>query len=240
MLRLIEINIDKKLSFASIFFMFITILLIYVLAIYNASFELSDFKTLDQNYIILENYILETFQLVELIGVIFIIILIELELVYNQDNFDSYFIALKGKKNVFVSKIIGYLIILFFYTILIFIGVLIIYFIRFNSVKLLSFIISSCFVYFIYFSMFLFITYLFMLFFKNYFIAIIVFIYYWLCRIIETDNNFFKLLCPKIEVDLVNSNISFSTNIYYIIIYILILMMFCGKLYEIKDLKINS
>lgn len=240
MFKLIEINIDKKLSFTSIFFMFITVLLIYVLAIYNASFELSDFSTLDQSYIILENYILETFQLIELIGIIFIIILIELELVYNTDNFDSYFIALKGKKNVFVSKIIGYLIILFIYTTLIFMGVLIIYFIRFNSVKLLSFIINCYFIYLMYFIMFLFISYLFMLLFKNYFIAVVVFVYYWLCRIIETDNKFLKILCPKIEVDLFNSNISFSTNIYYIIIYILILIMFCGKLYEIKDLKINS
>ena len=240
MFKLKEINIDKKLSFTSMFFMFITILLIYVLAIYNASFELSDFKTLDQNYIILENYILETFQLIELIGIIFIIILIELELVYNTDNFDSYFIALKGKKNVFVSKIIGYLIILIFYNTLIFMGVLIIYFIRFKSVKLLSFIINSYFIYLIYFTMFLFITYLFMLFFKNYFIAIVIFIYYWLCRIIETENKFFNILCPKIEVDLFNNNISFSINIYYIIIYILILIMFCGKLYEVKDLKINS
>ena len=240
MFKLIEINIDKKLSFTSMFFMFISILLIYVLAIYYASFELSDFKTLDQNYIILENYILETFQLIELIGIIFIIILIELELVYNTDNFDSYFIALKGKKNVFVSKIIGYLIILIFYNTLIFMGVLIIYFIRFKSVKLLSFIINSYFIYLIYFTMFLFITYLFMLFFKNYFIAIVIFIYYWLCRIIETENKFFNILCHKIEVDLFNYNISFSINIYYIIIYILILIMFCGKLYEVKDLKINS
>ena len=119
-------------------------------------------------------------------------------------------------------------------------GVLIIYFIRFKSVKLLSFIINSYFIYLIYFTMFLFITYLFMLFFKNYFIAIVIFIYYWLCRIIETENKFFNILCPKIEVDLFNNNISFSTNIYYIIIYILILIMFCGKLYEVKDLKINS
>ena len=88
--------------------------------------------------------------------------------------------------------------------------------------------------------MFLFITYLFMLFFKNYFITIVIFIYYWLCRIIETENKFFNILCPKIEVDLFNNNISFSINIYYIIIYILKLIMFCGKLYEVKDLKINS
>ena len=90
MLKIIGLNIDKKLSMFSMIFMFTSILVIFVVSIYQASFDLSEFKTICEYDIVVGNYISETFQLIEIISILFLILLVELELFYNTDNFDSY------------------------------------------------------------------------------------------------------------------------------------------------------
>ena len=120
MWELTLINFNKKLSFLSLICMAISILLVYAICIYNASFDMAEYYLLDQWDIVVENYLTETIQMIEFVGVVFIILLVELELFYNTDNFDSYFVVLQGRKKYFVAKSISYFIIIFFYTLIIF------------------------------------------------------------------------------------------------------------------------
>lgn len=240
MFRLIMINFDKKFSFISSIFMLISIVLIFSITIYNASFNLSEFKLLDEQKIVLENYIVENLQFIEFIQVIFIILLVELELFYNTDNFDSYFIVLKGRKNFFIAKIVAYLILIFFYTGFIFIGFLFTYIIRFRTVLLCKLIIKVFLYYMIYFLILFFVTFLLMLLFKNYFSVILVFIYYWISKMIDSKSNFLLTIFPKISFKLEEGLISFNTSIYYILAFLFTLLYVNIMLYNYKDLKINS
>ena len=192
MIHLILINFEKKMSFLSFVFMIISVMLVYVICVYNASFGLSEYQLLDQWNIVVGNYLMETLQLIELLGVIFIVLLVELELFHNTDNFDSYFVVLKGKKKFFVTKMLSYLIIILFYTSVIFLGFIFIYIIRFNAIFHCE-LILSCFVnYLIYFLILFLISFLVMLLFKNYYSVILIFLYYWTTKMIESKNIIFS------------------------------------------------
>ena len=240
MFNLITINIDKKLSLFSVLFMLVSIVAIFIISIFEASFNLSAFKTLDEEFIIMENFVNETISLMEIIQILFIILLVELELFHNTDNFDSYFISLKGKKKYFIAKISSYVIIVFFYTSFVFLGFMIIYMLRFKNTKLIFLILKCYGNYLIYFLVFFFIAYLVMLLFKNYFSMIIIFIYYWITKMIESKNEIILTLFPKITLNLEKVEVSFQTNLMFIICFIFILFWLCKKVYDFKDLKINS
>ena len=69
MLRMVFLNIDKKMSFISVLFMLISIILIYIITIFNASFNLSEFQLLDAYQLVVENFLEESINLVEIISV---------------------------------------------------------------------------------------------------------------------------------------------------------------------------
>lgn len=240
MLHLITINFNKKLSFISVLFMLISLLAIYFVVIYNASFNVSQMVFLDENKLIVNEFFRESFQLIELIEVIFIILLVELELFYNTDNFDSYFISLKGKQKFYISKMITYLMIILIYTFLVFAGLTIIYLVRFQNVSYIRLILEGFYFYVIYLLVIYSMTYIFMLLFRNYFSAMLIFIYYWFCKIIELKSNILATLFPNIIVDVDTMKISFETNIVFILIYLVVLFFVLTKIYIKTDLKINS
>lgn len=240
MFRLILINLDKKLSFISIIFMFISLLLICVVTIFNAGFDVSDFIILNENEFYRQNYILESIQLIEIIEVLFIILLVFLELFHNTDNFDSYFISVKGKKKFFISKMLSYLILILFYTLVIFLVYMIVYLLRFNSLMDLTLMVFMLFYYIIYFILVFLVSYFSMLVFKNYFASIIVFLYYWIGKIIETKNEFLKVIFPKVNLNLINNEVTFNTNYFFVILFLIVMYFVISKIYEFKDLKVNS
>ena len=240
MFRLVLINLDKKLSFISIIFMCISLLAITIVTIYNASFDVGEFEFLNEFELYSENFITESIQLIEIIEVLFIVLLVELELFHNTDNFDSYFVSTQSKKKIFICKITAYLIIAIFYTSVIFLQLMIIYMVRFNSIKELTLIIHGYFHYLIYFILIFFISFLFMILFKNYFSAMLVFLYYWISKLNENTNELFKILLPSIVIDFANKNIDFGISIFYILLYLLCIYFINSKIYEFKDLKIHS
>ena len=150
MFRMICLNLDKKLSFLSVVFMMISIFLIFLITVINSSFDLNDYQLLSNEKIVASNFFFESFQVTEIIAIVFIILLVELELFHNNENFDCYYVALKGKGKYFLVKILSYLIILCFYTLVVFIGIGIIYLIRFNSIEYINFIFNSFYLYLIY------------------------------------------------------------------------------------------
>lgn len=241
MLRMVFLNIDKKMSFISVLFMLISIILIYIITIFNASFNLSEFQLLDAYQLVVENFLEESINLIEIISVMFVIFLVELDLFYNNDNFDCYFISIKGKKNYFIVKMISYLIIILFYIVVVFLGVGIIYLIRFKNIMYVHFIFSCFYHYLLYLIFYFLIAFMFLLIFKNYFSAMLVFVYYWLGKVIETNNNILLAIFPKIYLNIEERNVSFGNmNIIYIILYIVILYVINEKIYEYKDLKLIS
>lgn len=236
MLKIIGLNIDKKLSMFSMIFMFTSILVIFVVSIYQASFDLSEFKTICEYDIVVGNYISETFQLIEIISILFLILLVELELFYNTDNFDSYFVSLKGRRSYFNVKIITYSIILFFYTAFVFLGTMIIYLIRFKDTNFINYFVDAFANYFMYFYFIFALSYVFLVLFKNYFSAMIVFLYYWIGKLVEEGNYIF--VKPKMDFEL--KTMGFNTESIYVVLLIVILIFICKKIYITKDMKINS
>lgn len=211
-----------------------------MITISNASFNISDFQLLNQEKIIIENFLLESFRLTEIISIIFIILLVELELFYNNDNFDSYFVALKGKNKYFIVKIISYLFIIFFYTTIIFIGIMLVYLVRFKNTEYLYFIFE-CFIYYLlYFILYFFVGMMFLLLFKNYFSAMLVFLYYWFGKMLETDEKIILAIFPNIYLNILEKSISFKINILFVGLYVLILIFLNKKVYMIKDMKLIS
>ena len=69
----------------------------------------------------------------------------------------------------------------------------------------------------------------------------LVFLYYWLGKMIDSKNEFFLAICPKIYLNIEEKSISFSnTNIIYIILFVILLFIINKKIYECKDLKLIS
>ena len=73
MFDLLNININKRLSFISLIFIIISLIMIFFLLYYHASFEISMFELLDNKEIIVQNYYIDSLQTIEITGVIFII-----------------------------------------------------------------------------------------------------------------------------------------------------------------------
>ena len=240
MLELTLINFNKKLSFLSLIFMIISVVLIYAICFYNASFEMAEYYLLDNWDIVVNSYLTETIQMIEFIGVIFIILLVELELFYNTDNFDSYFVVLNGKRKYFFAKTISYVLIIFFYTFIIFLGFILIYIIRFKSIVYIK-LIFDCFVhYLVYFIVVFFVGYFVMILFKNYYSVILAFLYYWVTKIIDRKNAVLKIILPNITVDIEKSRVSFECSIWYLLIFTVLLCIINMYIYQEKDMKIHS
>ena len=240
MFELTLINFNKKLSFLSLIFMVISVVLIYAICFYNASFEMTEYYLLDQWDIVVDNYLTETIRMIEFIGVIFIILLVELELFYNTDNFDSYFVVLKGRRKYFIAKTISYLLIIFFYTFIIFLGFVLIYIIRFKSTVYIKFIFNCFSYYLIYFAVVFFVGYFVMILFKNYYSVILTFLYYWATKIIESNNAVLKIILPNVTVDIEKSGVSFDCSVCYLLIFIVLLCIINMYIYQEKDMKIHS
>ena len=86
MWRLILINFNKKLSYASMVITFVSLIAIYLVAVFNASFNVNGYMYLEEKAFLIKDFFQETFLLVELIGIIFVVLVVELELFYNTDN----------------------------------------------------------------------------------------------------------------------------------------------------------
>lgn len=238
--HLILINFEKKMSFLSLVFMILSIMLVYGICIYNASFELSEFYLLEQWDIIVDNYLIESLHLIEFIGVIFIVLLVELELFYNTDNFDSYFVVLKGKNIFYLSKFLSYLIIIFLYTLILFLGFILIYIIRFKTIFHCEFMLNCFVIYLLYFVTLFMISFLVMILFKNYYSIILVFLYYWITKIVDNKNVVLKTLLPKIDIDVSKMNVNIGSNIGYLLLFMGILFIINMHIYGKKDMKIHS
>ena len=132
MINLISININKRLTIISMLFILISIILSIGLLIYYASFDLSLFQILNEYEFIFSNFIAESIQFIEIIVILFIILLSMMELFYNINNFDAYFISLTCKKEYFIAKLLSYLLVILTYVSVIFFAFFIIYFLRFN------------------------------------------------------------------------------------------------------------
>lgn len=240
MINLITINFNKKISFISVLFMLVSLLAIYFVIYYNASFNINDFLFLTENKLITNDFFNESLQLIELIEVLFIILLVQLEHFYNTDNFDSYFVTLVGKDRFFVSKLLTYFFIILLYTFFVFSGLTLIYLVRFKSIFYLKFILKVSFFCLLYSLIFFAISYIFLLLFRNYFSAMIVFIYYWIGKIIESKSTLIQTIFPKINLDVESQKVIFSVNNYYVICYVFVLFTILRNTYNKVDLKINS
>lgn len=240
MWTIIGLNIDKKLSIFSTIFMLVSIVIVYLISIYYASFELSEFATLNEYNLVVSNYISDSILLIEIISVFFIILLVELELFYNTENFDSYYVTLVGKDKYFIAKTAGYIFVILFYTAFIFLGLVIIYLIRFKTTQLLEYFISIFHSYLIYNMLIFSLSYLLLILFKNYFSAMLVFLYYWASKLIEQNSDLLNIVFPKISINPISEKVNFNIKTNNVLLLVMLLLIFCKYIYRNKDLKINS
>lgn len=239
MMRLIMINVEKRLSFLSIIFILISIIIISSVSIYQASFNLSFFMVLNEYELLLQNYLMESIQIVEVIGVLFIILLVASELFYNINNFDSFFVSYFKKSTFIISKIFGYLIIIFIYFLIIFVSLAMVYMIRFRSVIELCFIFDIFSYYFVFFIIIYLITHIILVLFHNYFASLIIFVLYWVCKIIE-KSFISKYIFLSVVIDFDKRIVEFSFDFIYLVIYFLTLLIILISLYKKTDLKVST
>lgn len=240
MFDLIGININKRLSLISLIFIFISIVLMFLLLLYHASFNISYFELLNNKSLLKENYFIDSLQTIEIIGVFFVIFLVALELFYNINNFDAYFVSLSNKKDYLVTKIISYLIIIWAYFLIIFMMFIAIYLLRFKEMsdtyKMFKLMID----YIIYFTFIFLVSYVILLLFHNYFSSILLFIFYWITKIIEEVNFIKKYIFLDTKFNIETLELTYSFEKPYLMIYFITLVFLCLFIYKKKDLKINS
>lgn len=240
MFDLITINLNKRLSLISLIFIFISIILIFFLLLYNASFDITYFELLNNKDLLKQNYILDSLQTIEIIGVFFVIFLVALELFYNINNFDVYFISLTNKKDYLISKVISYLIIIYIYFLIIFLMFISVYLFRFNELSNILNMLKIMIDYIVYFTFIFLVSYVILLLFHNYFSSILLFIFYWITKIIEEDNFIKKYIFLDIKINIETLEVSFSFEKFYLMIFLVTLVLLCLFIYKKKDLKINS
>lgn len=240
MFDLITINLNKRLSLISLIFIFISIILIFFLLLYNASFDITYFELLNNKDLLKQNYILDSLQTIEIIGVFFVIFLVALELFYNINNFDVYFISLTNKKDYLISKVISYLIIIYIYFLIIFLMFISVYLFRFNELSNILNMLKIMIDYIVYFTFIFLVSYVILLLFHNYFSSILLFIFYWITKIIEEDNFIKKYIFLDIKINIETLEVSFSFEKFYLMIFLVTLVLLCLFIYKKNDLKINS
>jgi hypothetical protein len=239
MSHLISININKRLSLVSLVFIILSLALIYFLFIYQASFKIGEFDFLNNINLLRENYITESIQTIEITSVFFIIFLVALELFYNTNNFDAYFITLTNKTDYLIAKLTSYLIIILSYELFIFLGIIIIYLFHFKEIKEVEFIINIALHYIVFFLYIFFLVYLVLLLFHNYFSSILIFIFYWISKMIEDVNEYKKYIFLNVIIDYKSENVSFSFTNTYLFVFIITLIFLCLFINKKKDLCLN-
>jgi hypothetical protein len=79
-----------------------------------------------------------------------------------------------------------------------------------------------------------------MILFKNYYSIILVFLYYWITKIVDNKNVVLKILLPKIDIDISKMNVKIGSNIGYLLLFMGILFIINMYIYGKKDMKIHS
>lgn len=237
MLSYIDIIITKKLSIFSVVFILISIVLIWLMFFYFSSPQISSFVRISEQKFILEDFFKESFLIVELFSILFVVLLVSLEISSNINHFDAYFISLTSKPFFIINKIISFLIIMLVYLMLIFLGMIIIYIISFKNVFYLNFIVKAFIFYYLFMLIYFGFSYLFFLFFNNYFIFLFVFLLYFFNKFVFDFRENKGYLLPKISINISEKVIDFNANIIYIIIYIVDILVLIIEIYSLKDLK---
>ena len=237
-MQLILIMFAKKFNKISILFMTLSIIFIYFIAYYNACLNEKYYVVLLDFNTYVNNYILETEEVISFTGLFFILLLSELELLGNSESFDSYFIVSKGRLKTIIAKIISYLIIIVLFTLFIYLGITIIYLIRFQNMYYLMYVFKLFGYRIIYFIFIFLLSFLIIQIFKNYFAVLIPLGLYWVTRMDfnKNINKIMKYLYLNIEYDVINKKIDFG--IYHLeYLYLSVLLILIVAVYHFKNIK---
>lgn len=237
MIELCKIYFLKKFSKMNLLLITLSGLITSLVAILNAKEEGLILKVNKVVYI--KEYVFELNQFITITSFFFILLLATLELYSNNNNFDLYFVSLKGKMKVIIAKLVAY-----FFIIIIFIYwnyalCLIVYLYHFKTtiyLKELWIIYRDLNIYL--WASFL-LAYSLVIATKNYFVPLIPLGLYWLMKI-DFHKDYKKILSHffiNIEYDIDKMAYQFNTSMYYSFIYILILLIVTISIYIYKDIK---
>ena len=111
--------------------------------------------------------------------------------------------------------------------------------IRFRSVIELGFIFDIFSYYFVFFIIIYLITHIILVLFHNYFASLIIFVLYWVGKIIE-KSFVSKFIFLSVVIDFDKRRVEFSFDFIYLVIYFLTLLIILISLYKKTDLKVST
>ena len=239
MIHMILLNLYKKLNKISYIFIGISLIIISVLGYYNANFKIKNVEIKLNFDFYTANYITEMLEIITFIILFFIILLCLMETLQNTNNFDCYFITVKSRLSVIISKIINYLIIIFFYMLNVYIIVSLIALIRFKNTLIITYLFKIFFYHlFEVYSIFL-LTFLLVILTNNSFSILLTIAIYILLKIDLPDKiaKVVKYLFLEPAVSPFNHLVSLDIKTPFIILYYSLLIISIITIYLFKDIK---
>lgn len=239
MFRLVWINIEKRLNKSSLIFIFLAIIFVWLIAFYNASFNLSTFDFISNKKVLIKDYIYETSEVFTIILFFLVLLLNIQEVTIEMDRFDSYFVCLFSKRIVFWTKICAMVIMQISFMFVLFIGIILIYIIRFQELNQLSNLMIIFFNNFFYFTFILLLSFIIVTLFKNQYSLLSIIVIYWLSKLTVGSkiDNVLKYLILRIDYNYEKCYSSLGVSYTYIIWYIIGLSLLTAFIYQKKDLN---
>ena len=229
----------KKMTRMSFYLMLLSTLIMMVIAYLNSSLDFINIDFKLEKAINIKNFFLEINEIFMLISIFFVLLLALLELISNSNNFDIYFVSIGKKPQIIIAKIVAYSLIILFYLLLNYFGIIIIYLIRFK----IHYFFKEISLLFIFHFFFLEILFLFSLLLinitHNYFVVLVPIGLYWMAKIDFSIkyNQIFHYVFLNLNYVYEKIAFDFMTPNYYPIIYYLFLFFLNVLLYSNQDIK---
>lgn len=224
----------KRFNKTAILFIYIAVLLFAFICYINGSFHTIGFEFY-VNYVSLkQEYLLNCAMLLDLLGLFFIILLMGLEISSNVNRYEAYFVALNGKLSFYIQKIITLLIVCFIFVFYLYFVLIFIYFIRFKTSFIAIEILKGFLAFYLCLSIYQCLAFTLILLFKNYFSLFLLFLFYFLNKILSANNIKFKSIIPVIEI---KDFITLSGNFEFYFFVLMGLIILNGIIFITADYK---
>ncbi|MFI3329232.1 MAG: hypothetical protein R3Y05_01955 [bacterium] len=234
MFKLIYLYHNFHLNKISISFILISSLIIFFAIYSNTEIDINNLTDLRNFYSIKSNFISDTYNILEIIISMFVVILSFMELYNNSHLFDVVLIARNNKIKVLAAKLISYLSIIIFYNTFIFSIVFLIAVSLFQEVSLFN-QIFNLYLYSITTSIFTLLLSLICLnLFRNYFASFTILLVVIIKRIaLETEQDLLTKIIPYFNL----TNYTITISNIQIVSYSVLLLIISFVIFKFKDIK---
>jgi len=236
---LIKFNLAKRINIVSIIMIVLFVVGITALSIYYADFSITEIeiKLNIKRYTTL--YILSIKEVLTIIIILFTSVLSLMELFQNTKTYDVFFIVKSSKFRYFTAKLLSYFLIILFFLVLMFSGVLIVYLLRFKNIYYLS-KFYELFLNLLVFSIIIFLeSLLLIVIFQNSFVVLFPILFYWL-SVLEINDLFDTIMSyvfPHISFDINALSFCFTNLNYYQYTYLVLFVILNYVSYLKKEIK---